>query len=123
MQPYIERAARVAAGSSVAVEILLSAENDDIEIVMLRPQAASYVSREEFIARRLRPVGVCGLQGLRPVCAFREPLDPSTVDAIAGAFLTYVRSLMQAATPANAYTDDSTAWCERLYALEDPRPC
>jgi hypothetical protein len=65
----------------------------------------------------LRPVGVLGLCGTESRAAFKEPLDVSTVDALARAFTAYVNALL-----GQRQAGDSLEWCERLFALPDTRP-
>ncbi len=123
---HIEKAAQAVADSSVAVMVLLNHDNTDAAFVALKPRQADFIPPDEFTARRLRPVGVVGLQGLQPVCAFKEPLEAPVVNGLAVAFLEYVRVMlggsfeMHPAEP-EPCIDDSVAWLSRLYALPDTR--
>ena len=120
---YIEKAALAVADSSVAVMVLLNHDNTDAAFVALKPHQADFISPDEFTARRLRPVGVFGLQGLQPVCAFKEPLEAPVVNGLATAFLEYVRVMLgdSEMQPAEPRIDDSVTWLERLHALPDSR--
>jgi len=123
MQTYMERAAQVACESDIAVWVLLSSGNDDVEFVSLRPHLATQNQMPtpgEFTARGLRPVGVLGLFGLRPRCSFKEPLPPRVVDAIAAAFLEYVRVMIGEQFAATMQTAELVE-LERLYRLPDDR--
>jgi hypothetical protein len=130
MQPYIERATNVGLESQIAVYVLLSRDNSDIEFVPLRPHVAppeAITTKEEFIHRQLRSVGVVGLNGVTPLCAFKEPLEPCVVNCIAAAFMEYTRVLIAGNLQAQMEDEierrkgDSVAWCERLFLLEDSR--
>jgi hypothetical protein len=123
-QPYLDRAVQVACESSIAVHVLLSRDNSDVELWPLRPHAAppeQITPLEEFTHRQLRLVGVVGLRGLNSASAFKEPLPPRVVDAIAHAFLAYTRVLL-----GNHFGEHmaaaEVAEIERIYMLEDPRP-
>lgn len=119
MQTYSERAKAVVWESQIAVQVLMSSDNDDLEFVRVGSQRA-YISPEEWTARRLRAVGFVGLDGLKPRCAFAEPLEPPVVNAIAEAFAEYIRVLLGenfAEHMAQAEIDE----LERLFSLPDPR--
>jgi hypothetical protein len=92
----MERAAQVANESQIAILFLLSANNDDLESVLLCPSALAddMPSTEERTRRQLRPVCVVGLSGVKPLMAIKEPLSPHVVDGISAAFLEYVRVLL-----------------------------
>ncbi len=125
MQPYNERATYVATNSQIAVQVLMSQRNDDIELVPLRPHMVPYMTPAEFAARQLRAVGVVGVVGVATRCAFNEPLPESLVASIAMAFAEYVRVFTDSTEPQTAPVTtsggDSIIWCERLYALPDTR--
>jgi hypothetical protein len=91
----MERAAHIACESQICCQVLLSHDNADIALIQLKPHAypSGYITPEEFTARQLRSVGVVGLSGLKPLCFFKELLPPHVVDAIATAFLEYIRVL------------------------------
>lgn len=120
MQPYLERARQVASESHCAVQVFLSRDNDDIEFVPLRPRYAWHISPEEFNSRRLRPVAVIGLNGLKPMSAFKEPLEPFVVAAMAAAFLEYTCVLLGDSLAEQTETAE-IAELGRLFALKDHR--
>ncbi|MGO9937185.1 MAG: hypothetical protein ACLPH3_05895 [Terracidiphilus sp.] len=121
MQPYEKRAEQVVSEADIAAQILLSAGNDDIELIPLCPRRPDRcIAREDFTARQLRPVGVIGLSGLKALSAFREPLEPYLVDVIAEAFLEYARVLLGESFLEQAAAAE-VAELERMYALIDPR--
>jgi hypothetical protein len=115
------RSKQVVLDSSIAVMVLLSPENTDMEFWLLRPHMDARTSREDFDARRLRSVGVIGLQGVTPACAFKEPLDAQIVNGIAGAFLEYIRVLIGQCFVNEHHTGDAVGWLDRLYLLPDSR--
>jgi hypothetical protein len=116
--PYSECAIKVACESSISAVVLLSSANDDIAFMRLKPlPSAGFITPEDFTARKLRSVGVVGLCGTKPMVAFSELLEPPVVDAIAWAFLEYVRVLLGEHMEAALVTE-----LERLYALSDTRP-
>lgn len=120
--PYFESAVQLACESSLACLVLLGSENNDIELVRIKPQPpAEFPSPEDFTARKLRTVGTIGLQGTKPAYVFKEPLEPRLVNAIATAFLEYVRVLLGEHLTAQIEAAE-VAGLERLYALSDTRP-
>lgn len=124
MQPYNERAAQVARESQIAVMVLLNPDCTDLEFWRVQPRQAALTTPEEFAARKLRPVGVVGIHGTTTHVAFREPLDATTVDAIAAAFAEYIRVLVGDSIAAQfeaRQKSDEVDWLERLYHLPDDR--
>ncbi len=120
---YTERSQELARNASIAVLVLLSHDNLDMEFWPLGFGSQSdWTSREEFAARRLRSVGVVGLglPGLKPLVAFKEALLPSVVDGIATAFLAYLNVLL-ADSFAEQLPGAETAELERMWSLRDPR--
>jgi hypothetical protein len=120
---YSERSTQVALDSSIAVTVLLSHDNTDMEFWMLRPRHTSerdLTTREEFTARKLRSVGVIGLCGSLPRAAFKEALPSPVVHGIAIAFLEYLRVIL-----AESFADEiravEIAELERLLTLPDTR--
>ena len=121
-QTYLDRAARVACESQLAVQVLLSRANDDIAFVRLVPSAGpAYMPAEEFTARQFRSVGIIGLCGLSPRIVFKEPLEDGVAEAIGAAFTAYVQTLIgeQFASQMQAA---ELAELERLFMLPDTRP-
>ena len=118
MDSYSARSTQVALDSSIAVMVLLNPDATDMELWPICPPPQSGLTTpEEFTARQLRPVGVLGLCVTESRAAFKEPLDVSTVDALARAFTAYVNALL-----GQRQAGDSLEWCERLFALPDTRP-
>jgi hypothetical protein len=132
MQTYEERAAQVASESQIAIQVHLSADNNSIEVWPLRPRMAKdseLLNAEEYTRRQLRPVGVVGLSGLKPLAAFAETLPPQVVTAISAAFLEYVRVFLsgtfmqieqaEIAAPASAPTnlEPYYDWTARRYIM------
>lgn len=120
MQTYQARATQVALDSSIAVTVLLSADNLDIQFWQLRPHRIADTSPEEFAARNLRAVGVVGLDGLTPRCAFKESLGSEIVNAIAVGFVEYIR-----ASVCDGFNEQSKLAeieeLERVFSLPDTR--
>jgi hypothetical protein len=119
MQTYSERIRAVVSECSLSVQVLLSRDNDDLEFVRVEPQRA-YMPPEELAARKLRSVGFVGLSGLKPRCAFAEPLEPPVVNAIAEAFAEYIRVLL-GENFAEHIAAAEVAELHRLFGLPDPR--
>jgi hypothetical protein len=65
-------------------------------------------------------VGIVGLSGFNPLCSFNEDLPPHVVEAIATAFLEYVRVLFGRGF-AEQIAEAEAAELERLYVLPDTR--
>ena len=114
---YSERVVRVATGKQLVVQVLLSRGNNDIELVAIKPQTATYISCEEFTARQLRSVGIVGLTGTNAECAWKEPLDGELVDRIAAAFAAYVSVLLQPETESAFCMEPAYDWCAKKYKL------
>lgn len=127
MTSYIERYTEVVLNSNIAVMVLLNQDNTDMEFWRLKPcQAAEseLTTRAEFAARKLRPVGVAGLQGTTPAVALKEPLDPAVVGAIGTAFAEYIRALIGdsvAMQIEERQKGDEVSWLDRLHQLPDAR--
>lgn len=120
MTTYTERSQEVARNASIAVLVLLSHDNTDLEFWNLRRSQAEWTSSHAFTTRGLRSVGVVGLslQG-KPLVAFKEDLSPSVVDGISNAFLVYLNALL-ADSFAEQREDIETQELRRLFALCDP---
>lgn len=119
MQTFMERANAVVWNSQLSVQVLLSPDNDDLEFIYVK-QGQPYISAEEYTARKLRPVGFVGLNGLKPLCAWSEPLPPSVISRIACAFTAYVCALLGDSF-AEHMAAAEVAELHRLYSLADPR--
>jgi hypothetical protein len=121
IKPFNELAADVAADAQIAVYVLLSQENDDVEFIAIKPRAQAFISGAEFTARQLRPVAVIGLNGLKPLCAFKEPLDPQLISKIGQAFCEYTRVLLGDRFVEHVAREEERE-LGRMFALPDPRP-
>jgi hypothetical protein len=123
MQPFSVRAAEVARASQIAVLCLVSRDNDDIEFWPVRPRwtpQSERTSPEEFARRQLRTVAVLGLNGLTPLSAFQEALEPHVVEGLYQAFLAYVQcSLGEHFAEHMAVAEVQEM--QRMYALPDTR--
>jgi hypothetical protein len=120
----MEKAALAVAESSVAVMVLLNPDDTDMEFWPLKPREVALTPPAEFTARRLRPVGIIGLQGAQAVCAFKEPLDTPVVNSLAMAFLEYIRVMLGRSFTAQTeerQKGDEVGWLERLHLLPDMR--
>jgi hypothetical protein len=91
---YLEKSTQLALDASVAVQVLMGTTPGDCEFIPLKPKAADETMLADIAARwpgrGLRSVGVIGLCGTSPCCAFKEPLESDQVSALAGAFLAYL---------------------------------
>lgn len=117
---YSERSTKLALDASVAVLALSNPEGTDIEFLSLKPKQMTHSDLAELAARwpgrNLRPIGVIGLVGAAPACAFNEPLEPEQVSALADAFLAYVHVLF-----CDSFADAEIQELYRLWSMEDPR--
>ena len=118
---YLEKAADVAGASSIAVQVLLGAAPADIEFVPIRPRPADAQMladlKSRWPGRGLRSIGIVGLVGLTARAAFKEPLEPKTVDALATAFLVYVAALTTPAPVPIKLCMDGTMTAEEMRSL------
>lgn len=130
MTPYAEKSTQLLTDAQIAVLVLGNADCTDVEFLPLKPRAANenfcQELRTRWPGRGLRSIGVVGLSGTEPVCAFKEELGPEKVLAVANAFLVYVSVLLGDAfakqlRPEPA-PDDSIEWLTQLYSLPDLRP-
>ncbi|MGA7257950.1 MAG: hypothetical protein WBX09_15005 [Terracidiphilus sp.] len=115
---YLDQAKQIAVESDIAVLVGLNPDNQDVEFTMVRPQLqTTHTPKAEYVARRLRPVGIVGLKGLTPMSAFREPLGMDTVNRLASAFLEYCRVLLGGSLSAMV----EVAELNRLWNVPDTR--
>jgi hypothetical protein len=103
-----------------AVYVMSNPDASEIEFLELNPRMASVSEMESLAARwpgrGLRGIGVIGLVNGRVHMALTEPCDNIKLAALLGAFSQY-RDVVNCADDSVA----SVAWCERLYAWQDPR--
>lgn len=121
MQTYTEQAEKIACESNIAVMVLLNPDSTDMEMVMVRPthDVSKMPSREEFARRQLRAVGVVGVNGLKPMSAFREPLETAVIHRISAAFLAYLRVLLGESFTQQCEAAELERYYARLYSLPD----
>jgi hypothetical protein len=109
----------LAADATLAVYVMASPDASEIEFLNLKPMVSD--SERESLAARwpgrdLRGVGVIGrLADGRINMALKVPFDHIQLAALLVAYTDYCEA---AETQRN---DDSVEWCERLYAVQDPR--
>jgi len=119
-----KKSTQLALDASVAVQVLMGTAPGDCEFIPLKPKAADETMLADLKARwpgrGLRSVGVIGLCGTSPCCAFKEPLESKQVSALAGAFLTYL-SVMFADSIAAQMQAAEIAELERVLTLPDTR--
>jgi hypothetical protein len=124
---YEAESVRIAAESSIAMMAFANDDLTDCEFVALKPrmmtpdQEAAF--RDAWAGRGLSVLGVVGLVGATPRCAFKRPLGPAQVDALAAGFLAYIHALIASAFPTErAKGDDEwSAFASRLFELPDSR--
>jgi hypothetical protein len=121
---YLENAAQVANESDIAVQVLLSRENTDLELISLRPRLDAYIAPEVFTSRQLRSVGVVGIRGLQPLSVWKEPLPHQVINGVCDAFIEYIRVLLgkSLADLYEAAQAAEIAELERLFCIPDTRP-
>jgi hypothetical protein len=121
---YLEKSTELACAASVAVMVLANGQNDDIEFLPLQPRRFSDAEmldlRARWAGRDLRSVGVIGLVGATPECAFKEPLGVNVTTSLAGAFLAYLQSLFRDGFAAQLEGFEVQELC-RLWSLADTR--
>jgi hypothetical protein len=121
---YLEKSSNLACAASVAVFVFVNEPGTDIEFLMLKPMQCPdselEAIRTSWAGRGLRSVGVIGLVGATPKCAFKEPLDASVTTSLAGAFVAYLQSLFQESFAAQLQGVE-IAELFKLWHMEDPR--
>jgi hypothetical protein len=118
---YSEQSTQLAVDAQLAVYVMASPDLSEIEFLNLKPMASDS-DRENLAARwpgrGLQGIGVIGrLTDGRVSMALRVPFDHIQLAALLLAFTDY----REAAETQTQRIDDSVMWCERLYALQDPR--
>jgi hypothetical protein len=112
------------ANAQMAVYVVSTPDGSDCEFLPLAPMAsASDLEdlRARWPGRNLRGVGVAGLVNCVPTLMLREPhSDLLMAVRLTVAFAQYVQATLNDG-PTQQCIDDSAAWCEQLYALQDPR--
>ena len=110
--------------------VVSNQEGTDAEFVPLKLDAATAESawqdlRARWAGRNLKGVGVAGLiHGIPMLMLREEPEDFLLVVRLTAAFARFVEDSQEPQLQPQSQFDcigDSVAWCERLYALPDPR--
>ena len=123
MQTYDALSTQVAIDCTVSAMVLLNADNSDIEFWPVVPASTDETRltlSEGIAARKLRTVGVVGLCGPDARCAFKEPLESTTVAAIHKSFFDYLRTLFGASF-GELSRDSEIHELQRLMSLPDFR--
>jgi hypothetical protein len=122
---YSEKSTQLALDASIAVLVLTNAQFDDVEFLPLKPRQMTESEKAELVTRwpgrGLCSIGVLGLVGMTPRSAFKEPLEPEQVTALAGAFLAYLHALFSDRF-AEQLEGAEIAELERIYALGGQAP-
>jgi hypothetical protein len=114
---YFEAVEQLVDTSTRVVQVLLSDSTGHLEIY---PTSRSLPNLQEFINRRLRPIGVLGLQGSRVAFAFKEELPENTICAIGTAYGAYINALL-GPDAADQIERAEISELTRLYTLPDDR--
>lgn len=118
---FREKAIQLVLQSSVALYVLMGAEND-VEFLPLRPELADDVTlmalRNRWPGRGLRWIGVIGLVGATPRIAVNEPLHPDQINALCIAFLAQLNCLFSAKFHTER-TQTEISELQRIYAYSD----
>ncbi len=121
---YAERSAELSLAASIAVLVLADDQFTDIEMLPVAPRQFSDYEiaqlRSRWGGRGLRSIGVIGLVGTTPECAFKAPLPLKVVTALAEAFRDYLHVLLCDSFEAQK-TDVEARELARWFSLEDPR--
>ncbi len=92
---YQEQSEQLVSEASIAAFVLMGANPQDVEFVPLKPRMADRQMLEDLKARwpgrGLHTVGVMGLCGASPRCAFKTEaqITPQQMDALAAAWGVY----------------------------------
>jgi hypothetical protein len=110
------------ANAQMAVYVVSTPDGNDCEFLPLAPIASELENlRARWPGRNLRGVGVAGLVNGVPTLMLREPpSDFLMAVRVTVAFAQYVQATVDDG-PTQQCIDDGAAWCEQLYALQDPR--
>ena len=113
-----------------AVYVISNPDGSDAEFVPLKLDADTAKCvwedlRARWAGRKLKGVGVAGLvHGIPTLMLREEPEDFLLVVRLTAAFARFVEDSQEPQLQPQSQFDcigDSVAWCERLYALPDPR--
>jgi hypothetical protein len=111
---------QLALDAQLAVFVMANLDASEIEFLPLKPRTATDSERESLAARwpgrDLRAAGVIGHYANGHIAmALKVPFDNIMLASLLIAFKEY-REALEAES-----LDCSVEWCERLYALQDPR--
>lgn len=114
--------AQLAADAKIAAYIVASPDARQIEILTLKPCAASHAERESLAARWSGR----GLQGVGVIARLADGgigvvLKPSFDHLQIATLLRAFKKHCECVSPSTPQFDDSVTWLERLYALPDTR--
>jgi hypothetical protein len=119
-ETYAGRSETVILEAHVAVMVLANEDCTDVELVSLKPrydESAFEELRGRWGGRGLRSIGVLGMKGTAPLFAFKVPVGPDKVNALASAFIVWVDRLLF-----ETFTEQMTvAELHRLTTLPDNR--
>ena len=111
-----------------AVYVISNPDGTDAAFVPLKSIAMEFAFqdlRARWAGRNLKGVGVAGLiHGIPMLMLREEPEDFLLVVRLTAAFARFVEDSQEPQLQPQSQFDcigDSVAWCERLYALPDPR--
>jgi hypothetical protein len=107
-----------------AVYVISNPDGSDCEFLNLRQKASVSeleALRARWAGRDLHGAGVAYLTHGIPRLVLKEaPSDFMTIVRLTAAYTRYVDMIVSDAPP-QPCADDSVTFCERLYALQDPR--
>jgi hypothetical protein len=113
---------RMAVDATHAAYVMSSPDGTDCEFLLLKgtdSESERESLRARWGGRNLRGVGIAFIErGIPRVIFKQEPSDFLTVLRLTAAFAQYVAEM---AAEDSLLADESVMWCERLYALQDPR--
>ena len=112
---------QLAADATHAAYVMASPDGSDCEFLPLNPMASDSELeslRARWAGRNLIGAGIAFLtHGIPRVILKEEPSDFMAIVRLTGAYARYVVANDRPEQP----RADDVAWCERLYALPDPR--
>jgi hypothetical protein len=109
--------------AQMTVYVISNPDGSDCEFLNLRQKASAFELedlRARWVGRDLQGAGVAFLaHGIPTVVLKSEPSDFMAIVRLTAAYARYV-DLIASARPEQP-CNDGVDWCERLYALQDPR--
>lgn len=102
-----------------AAAVLSNPDGTATELLPVMPRGLSNEDLDSLVqlwaGRGLAFIGVIGMVDGIPQTALDIPLDPLRMHALSSAFVRHCEQIER-------QKGDSVEWCERLFALPDPRP-